>query len=583
MADSEDDAGNGPPEDIAGTQAVGGPTVPLNPGREVPGSHETTALSSGDLAGTEQFEAATQRQPASSSGSSGVPRRHEPTFAPNALLANRYRVVRFIAQGAMGEVYEAEDTALRGRVALKTVRPEIAEDPQAVARFKREIALARLVTHPNVSRIYDLGLHTPAGTPAPPRLRSRRSSRIKAASRLPIPGQILFLTMELLPGETLSSLLARRRRLKRTEILPLLKQIAAGLDAAHAVGVIHRDFKSGNVMLVSAGDPRKPVRAVVTDFGLARDVGGSALASISDTGTVVGTPAYMAPEQVEGSQLTPAADIYALGIVAYEMVTGVRPFDGGSAITVAVRRLREAPAPPRTHVPDVHPAWEAAILRCLEIDPASRFPTAGEFVRSLETPSMTVDIAELPTKKMEAPPAAVAPPSPARTQAPRWLALAVVGALVLAGVALWRSRGSAPASTPATAPATPAAATPSPFVARRTLAVLGLANTTGAPAAAWLSTAIAEMLTTDLAAGGQLRTVPGQDVTRARADLALTDLAALNPEQVAAVRRQLGADFLVERQLHPHRGRADAAVASGPAAPRRGERRGGRARSGHRK
>jgi serine/threonine protein kinase/tetratricopeptide (TPR) repeat protein/TolB-like protein len=548
MADPEDDAGHEPPggaADVDGTQAVGGPTVPLRAEAEVGDSRETTALSSDDLVvATSPAEPATRVQPSSSVGSSLAPKRHEPTFAPNALLANRYRIVRFIAQGAMGEVYEAEDTALRGRVALKTVRPEIAEDPQAVARFKREIALARLVTHPNVSRIYDLGLHVPAGAQVPSAASLEALVADGTGGTASLEGQILFLTMELLPGETLSSLLARRRRLKRTEALPLLKQIAAGLDAAHAVGVIHRDFKSGNVMLVAAGDRRKPVRAVVTDFGLARDVaGGSPLASISDTGTVVGTPAYMAPEQVEGAQLTPAADLYALGIVAYEMVTGVRPFDGGSAITVAVRRLREAPAPPRTHVPDVHPAWEAAILRCLEIDPASRFPTAGEFVRALETPSTTVDIAELPTRKMEAPLTPAVPAPPVRPKVSPWLAVAAGGALLLAAAALWRSRGVAPPIPP---PATPSAAeAPSPLVARQTLAVLGFANTTGAAAAGWLSTAIAEMLTTDLAAGGRLRTVAGSDIARAVADAAVTDLAALTPEQAAALRRQLGADLLV--------------------------------------
>lgn len=513
MADSEDDAKEASPpaqapeatppearsEPVAAAQDVsqtfgGTPAAGSDPGA---GPEETAAVSPEDIAAVTPIEPPTPRDRGDGGGGDGPRRPPSRTFAPGDVLAERYLIVRFIAQGAMGEVYEAEDRALRGRVALKTVRPDIASDAQAVERFKREIALARLVTHPNVSRVYDLGVHRVSGGDE----------------------RVLFLTMELLQGETLTSLLLRRRRLKRTEALPILKQIAAGLDAAHAVGVIHRDFKSGNVMLVPSGDRRKSVRAVVTDFGLARGLDlGSDLESLSGSGTVMGTPAYMAPEQVEGLAVTPAADIYALGIVAYEMMAGTRPFDSGGALAVAVQRLKEAPVSPRIHVPDLHPAWEVGILRCLEIDPTARPATAGDFVRALETPSTTVDVADVPTKRVRLP------------ISKAWSRLAIgslVAAAVLALALLWR------------------AARPTPFVPRRALAVVGLRNATGSPADAWYSTAIGEMVATDLAAGGALRALPPVEVARAKADLGIPETEPVGRDHANALHARLGADLLL--------------------------------------
>jgi tetratricopeptide (TPR) repeat protein len=507
MAAGEDD---GPGDGSDETRGITPPTERDVPAERAAGAGSTLPSAGRDETFTRAALGETQAAP--TTASPGPPARASAGFPPGTTLASRYEFVRFVAEGAMGAVYEAEDRALRGRVALKTVRPEIAADPQALERFKREIALARLVTHPNVCRIFDLGLHRPEPAAGAP--------------------EVLFLTMELLSGETLSAFIARRKRVKRTEALAILKQVAAGLDAAHAVGVVHRDFKSGNVMLVPA-DPRKPVRAVVTDFGLARglDIGPSH-ASISESGAVVGTPAYMAPEQVEGLSVTPAADIYALGIVAYEMITGVRPFDGGSAITVALRRLREPPAPPRTHVPDLHTAWDAAILRCLRLDPTERFPSAGEFVRALETSSTTEDVSERPTVKIERRPGG----------GPRllpWLlgaasVVAVAGAVWLLGRA---ARDTRPASAPPPSVAPVAAA-------RRSLAVLPFSNSAHVRDAAWLGTAVAEMVASEIAAGGKLRSLPGADVAAALRDLGL-EAGDPSTEAVASLRRALGSDLLV--------------------------------------
>ncbi len=208
----------------------------------------------------------------------------KPRFATHYILADRYVILRFIGRGGMGEVYEAQDKVLHERVALKIILPQIASDERALWRFKREIQLAHKVTHPNVCRIFDVAYHEEPRT---------------QPSTLPAP-LIMFLTMELLEGETLMERLRRAGRMTTAEALPIIEQVAAGLEAAHLVGVTHRDFKTGNVILVPAGGS---VRAVVTDFGLARrsdttEKGETASTSISAPDEIVGTPEYMAPERI---------------------------------------------------------------------------------------------------------------------------------------------------------------------------------------------------------------------------------------------------------------------------------------------
>ncbi len=280
-----------------------------------------------------------------------------PVFAPETLLAQRFRIVRFIARGGMGEVYEAEDRVLGERVALKTIRSDVANDQRSMERFLREVHLSRSVTHPNVCRIFDVFHHE----------------------------NVTFLTMELLPGETLAERLHRSGRIVPAEALPLVEQMAGALGAAHEAGVIHRDFKSGNVMLVP--DERRPggIRVVVTDFGLARSSrpGRQSAAPLTETEAVLGTPDYMAPEQIEGKDLTPAADVYALGIVMYEMVTGEPPFQGDTPLSVALKKLKEAAPSPRSGAPDLPPVWDRAILRCLERNPGDRYATTADLVRAL--------------------------------------------------------------------------------------------------------------------------------------------------------------------------------------------------------
>ncbi|MEM1205477.1 MAG: serine/threonine-protein kinase [Acidobacteriota bacterium] len=468
----------------------------------------------------------------------------EPAFGADDVLSGRYRIVGFLARGGMGEVYEAEDLELRQRVALKTVSTHLEEEAGAVDRFKREIALARLVTHPNVCRIFDLGQHGAGGD------------------------AVTFLTMELLQGETLAQRLRRQGRMSPEACLPLLEQMAAALDAAHRARVVHRDFKSENVFLVP--EDGGGVRAVVTDFGVARGAGAADPLAARVTGAViVGTPAYMAPEQVEGApEISSAADLYALGVVLYEMVTGRLPFDGPNPLTTAVKRLQEPPPPPHVHAPDLPAPWGRAILRCLERRPADRFPSVLHLVDALRpattvataTPRATVPLTQDPTLPMgtSPPTVAVAPtqvarptpgprpaapstptlpatPTPPAAQAPPRRTPALLGGVLVAvlllslALAWWNHRHRDPGRVQL----------------RRSVAVMGLENLNQRSEVDWISTAVSEMLGTELSSGQDLRGVPGQRVADALQQLDLDPVAQLTPGQAGQLHGLLGCDFLV--------------------------------------
>jgi eukaryotic-like serine/threonine-protein kinase len=348
-------------------------------------------------------------------------------FSEGEILGEKFKILRFVAHGGMGEVYEAEDLELHERVALKTLRPDNLQQSAALARLKREVHLARKVTHPNVCRIFDLYRHKSAGSE-----------------------EIVVLSMEFLRGETLAERIKRQGRMGLLEALPLIRQMASALGAAHEAGIVHRDFKPSNVVLV---DEPTGLRAVVTDFGLAfRATAPATEHSLTDAswssaqpgegGQLYGTPAYMAPEQIEGRPATIASDIYAFGLVIYEMITGVRPFQGDTPISTAVKRLVEAPPPPRKFEPTLTPACESVILRCLEREPANRFAKAQDVAKALAeeaSPSGAVNLVrakesyQLPGRRIRG-----------------WLSSVTIMLLVCllgAGFFLWRRNGH---------PATPA-------------------------------------------------------------------------------------------------------------------------------
>jgi tetratricopeptide (TPR) repeat protein len=279
-------------------------------------------------------------------------------LASGEILANRYRIIELLGSGGMGQVYEAEDKELGERIAVKVIRQETPFGSGLLDRLRREVQLARRVTHPNVCRVFDLGYH-------------RHNDQ-----------EFIFLTMELIKGETLTARLKREGKIAPPEALLVCRQLCQALAAAHQAGILHRDFKCSNVMLLGTGDQ---VRAVVTDFGIARLIQPTEdqQSLVTSHGMVLGTPAYMSPEQLVGEKLTAASDIYSLGLVLYEMVTGTRPFQDKSSWTETLRRLTTPPPAPAKVVPELDSRWNATILRCLERDPAKRFSSALEVTEFL--------------------------------------------------------------------------------------------------------------------------------------------------------------------------------------------------------
>ncbi len=286
------------------------------------------------------------------------PRPAESTaFRPGEVLLSRFRIVRALGRGGMGEVYEAQDQEL-GPVALKTIRRDLLGDRGVLLRFKQEVQLARQVTSPYICRIHELFM-------------------------LPDDGQhhlAAFLTMELVDGPTLATRI-EQGPLPWSEAEPIAMELCQGLEALHSMGLVHRDFKPANVMLAKRGNV---TQAVVMDLGLALRPEDSldGRRHLTQTGGIVGTPGYMAPEQFEGAKVSAATDIYALGLVLYEMTTGKRPFEASTPLAAAVGRARR---PPR--VSSIQPGLprhvDGVIEKCLQFEPGDRFGSAQEVVKAL--------------------------------------------------------------------------------------------------------------------------------------------------------------------------------------------------------
>lgn len=446
------------------------------------------------------------------------------------LLAGRFHIVRFIAGGGMGEVYEAEDQELRERVAIKIIRPEILAQQNAVARFKREVNLARKVTHPNVCRIFDLFRH-----------KSDDGSGQQGT---------VFISMELLHGKTLGEHL-KGGRLDASEALPLVEQMASALSAAHAVGIVHRDFKPGNVVLVGA--PGR-WRVVVTDFGLAlRSLTADEGASHSTAQTFFGTPAYMSPEQIEGRAATSASDIYALGLVMYEMVTGARPFQGDTPISAALKRLTETPDPPRKFEPRLSGVWESVILRCLERNPAQRFASVAEIPAALRDQNTGLSLGDIAGTQLEPyVPSEARAPDTLRTTRQKylsfssqfvWAAVIVTLAASVMGYQSWRShtRESTERVKPQQLTAAQTQGTSGNLITSRPavrIAVLPFDNKPRSAEFRRLSDTIADELASDLAQGAE----KSLRVLAASSTFGFMSAKAI-PAQVA---QELNARYLVE-------------------------------------
>jgi tetratricopeptide (TPR) repeat protein/predicted Ser/Thr protein kinase len=376
-------------------------------------------------------------------------------LAPGARVANRYAIVSIAGVGGMGVVYKARDEDLRVDIALKVLRQDLGADPRVLERFRAELLAARRVTHKNVVRLHDIGEH--AG--------------------------MRFLTMDYVEGRSLREILEKEGPLPLERAVAIVRQVAEALGAAHEKGIVHRDLKPGNILIDAAGT------AFITDFGVALSLQGRGL---TRAGAIVGTPDYLSPEQVSGEPVDGRADLYALGIVFYEILSGELPFAGGSQAEALAQRLAGRPRDLKETGARA-PAWVRDVLRrCLERSPARRYPDARALVADLDRGE--------------------------RPRAVRWSAAArVLALLVVAAIGVWSvakyraevSRSSADAASPA--------------AAKHAVAVLPFADETREPSLAWAGPGIAEMLAANLAESPNLRVLDSLRVMRGARDLRVAE------------------------------------------------------------
>jgi eukaryotic-like serine/threonine-protein kinase len=290
-----------------------------------------------------------------------------PTNFMNVTLAleDRYQILKELGRGGMGIVFQAYDKQLKEQVAIKVLSPLLSGDPDALERLKREVSSARRVTHSNVIRIHDISEHN----------------------------GLHYISMEFFEGGSLKDYIKKTGTLSLMQALNIALQICDGLDAAHRQGVIHRDLKSQNIIIGSSNHVK------IIDFGLARSEN---LEGLTVTGLIMGTPEYMAPEQVAGKTVDERADIYSLGIILYEMFTGRVPFTGESAIAVGFKQLKEDPTKPREINPQIPVEVENVILRALEKNPLSRFSSVAELKANLEKAGLNqTPVVEQPASKSQ--------------------------------------------------------------------------------------------------------------------------------------------------------------------------------------
>ena len=323
-------------------------------------------------------------------------------LAENTLVDGRYRLLRRIGAGGMADVWCASDSQLDRRVALKMLHQRFAQDHEFVERFRREASAAAGLQHPNVVAVFDRG--EVDGT--------------------------YYIAMEYVEGSSLKDLIARGMTIP--EAVEVTRQVLAAARFAHSHGIIHRDLKPHNVLIDREG------RAKVTDFGIAR----AGVSEITQTGSVMGTAQYLSPEQAQGLAVSPASDLYSIGVILYETLTGRVPFEGDSAVAVALKQVSEPPQPPSRLNPAVPPALDAVVMKALAKHPANRFRAADDFLAALDAAEAAPAVSPVGDTARYAPVAPVAPPpeEPAfetEGSSPwRWILVAIL-VLALVGLAAW--------------------------------------------------------------------------------------------------------------------------------------------------
>jgi tetratricopeptide (TPR) repeat protein/predicted Ser/Thr protein kinase len=411
----------------------------------------------------------------------------EPVLRPGAVLGRRYEILQLLGEGGMGSVYRARDREVNRMVALKVIRPELTGNVAILERFKQELVLSHQVTHKNVIRIYDLG----------------DADGMK------------FITMEFVEGEDLRTLIHEKKKFSPEEAVEITQQICRALEATHGVGVIHRDLKPQNIMRDKSG------RILLMDFGLARMVEGDGM---TQTGALVGTMEYMSPEQALGKNLDQRSDLFTLGLIFYELLTGKMPFTAGSALASLIKRTQERAAPISDHDNSIPGTVSAIVSKCLERDPNLRYQSSKELLADLDgwqgkTAGATLQFSEV------------------RRWAPTawpWVGIAVA-VLILAFVGIRYGEKLFTAKTTQQAPAEPEVS----------LGILPFRNASGDAALDWLGPSLANMLSTDVGQSARLRTISPDRLHQVLADLRITPGAAVDPTMVGRIAEFSNADTVV--------------------------------------
>jgi tetratricopeptide (TPR) repeat protein len=418
-------------------------------------------------------------------------------FHEGDVLGGRYEILKMLGMGGMGAVYKARDMEVERIVALKVIRPDLAGNPSILARFKQELVLARQITHKNIIRIYDLN----------------EADGVK------------FITMEFVEGEDLRNILTRQGKLSPEEAVGIMLQVCAGLQAAHAEGVIHRDLKPSNIMRDAAG------RVVIMDFGLARTIEGDGM---TQTGMMVGTMEYMSPEQAMGKDLDARSDEFAIGLMFYELLTGFVPFRAESAIASLVKRTQERVVPLAEVDSSIPAELSAIVCKCLERDPVERFGSVEELMEALEVwqgkrPRSGQSLMSQPAASR------VAPAAPAVKRLPaKWIAVAVAVLVVAVGTfvgvrLLTRAR-------------TATSAVQGPVTS---IAIVPFYNASGDGSLNWMGASIAEALSTDIGQSARLRLVSPDRLQQVLQDLRVSSQSQLDLSTLKRIAEYTHADTIV--------------------------------------
>jgi len=410
-----------------------------------------------------------------------------PILQPGDVLGGRYEIEQLLGEGGMGAVYKAIDRELDRPVALKLIRPQLASNPSILARFKQELLLSRQVTHKNVIRIFDLG----------------DADGVK------------FITMEFVEGQDLRALIEEKKKFPPEEAVEIMQQVCRALEAAHTVGVIHRDLKPQNIMRDASG------RTVVMDFGLARTVEGDGM---TQTGAMVGTMEYMSPEQALAKDLDQRSDLFAAGLIFYELLTGQVPFRAESALASLIKRTQERAISISDHDQTIPRPLSNIVSKCLERDPTSRYQSSSEMLRDLEEWQGKGAAANL----------GFYPSVNPWGQTVNWPRLTGIATILVLAIVAYIFRG------PLFFPAPGKSATPA-----ISLAVIPFQNNSGDDSWDWLGPSLADMLSTDVGQSTHLRAVSGDRVQQVFHDLRIAPNSAIDPSTLSRVAEFTNADTLL--------------------------------------